>query len=1133
MSKLLKQDDSKYFSVSDYKPLITYSGDRDLFLNLEPIIIQALPQEPTEWRRSFGRILRAVTLNAVFIPFSEDILQKEDNYQLLKEPILHVFWTQCADIDTYKNALHDEIKNWLDVLHSHSISDWLIVLVETYDFRKHNKLLPRTTVFDRIKNDFAVKHADRCLAVINPLKSEFRTGSSWRALVVNIRLLILTSYDRALLKLEEYIRTQRECRNQPEWNFCNYFLLQEELAFVLEMLGMYEEALIQYDELDALFTQFIRNSSLTGAPKWLRSFQNPVDSWSGILLTCKVNQNCRLSLLSHSISLLDFRCYLFSRQAAMLLFTSKPWEIAHRTLPFIHNCLNEIKILEIEYPNGAIACWIFLCCFEIIFMCQNFNETAQVDACSQFTAPLLELATLKLRELGELCGLMPNCDQSSEQLHIIVSLFCGISEPVKLSSANNITPVDKLKEALSSKQAYYKSYLELSEQAMVTYKHKGRIRSARFIGKQLADFYIQLGDLSKASTFLTSVLCLYEIDEWPVLANEIRLKLLHCYKNMEETERYIKTCIAIICSPHFDVECRLSYFEEIKTLLQETKIDDSEWIVPLEEGFTLNSISVEVQQTGLRVCAIVDIVNKFPSEIVCSNVSISVSHCTNNDSKHKKIAELDSKNVLIKHFKNTKNTPAKVPLIYMLEYQQDKSLAAANVVCRNIENHLRRQDSQKIKNITLPEKVKDSKYLECNNVILKPGNNTVALLSKEEEMAGTYSMGQLSVNISDRLYFLTGANFLNKVKYSVKHVLPEISLQAKNNRILIAGIESLVSLNISKGTHTMDEDPVLILRSSDGLKMNLADQTELEDEIKINLNEFCGSSQNYSIDLNVCSAFPSQTDGSVIVHKLWLKYPWASEEVCQTIQFHVPFVVLSRIHTAKLRKFVLVTVNGATAERVVLKNPCLTIAQENISTASLNPVSAQPFIVQNRMNITFMWELLAQSANFDGKYTVKFSVDYEVYEKTSSYECVCSISDFKTLYIIESNIDPMRGCEFCRVNTMCHLLFTVKRVESTPNYSLMYEVVADQNLWAICNMSTGVIILDGTDNCSISVDLMPLISGYLPLPLIKLSKYFPVEGSGSNKGMSPRHELFHHGQVFNASKSSQVQILPSIVVADS
>ena len=60
------------------------------------------------------------------------------------------------------------------------------------------------------------------------------------------------------------MRAQREKRNDPKWNFCDYFLLQEELSFVYEMLGVFDEALVQYDELDALFTQFVLNSNVTG-----------------------------------------------------------------------------------------------------------------------------------------------------------------------------------------------------------------------------------------------------------------------------------------------------------------------------------------------------------------------------------------------------------------------------------------------------------------------------------------------------------------------------------------------------------------------------------------------------------------------------------------------------------------------------------------------------------------------------------------------------------------------------------------------------------------------------------------------------------------------------------------------------
>ena len=63
------------------------------------------------------------------------------------------------------------------------------------------------------------------------------------------------------------MRAQRERRNSPNWNFCDYFLLQEELAFTYEMLGVYDEALVQYDELDALFTQFVLNSNVAGKKK--------------------------------------------------------------------------------------------------------------------------------------------------------------------------------------------------------------------------------------------------------------------------------------------------------------------------------------------------------------------------------------------------------------------------------------------------------------------------------------------------------------------------------------------------------------------------------------------------------------------------------------------------------------------------------------------------------------------------------------------------------------------------------------------------------------------------------------------------------------------------------------------------
>lgn len=42
------------------------------------------------------------------------------------------------------------------------------------------------------------------------------------------------------------------------------FWWQEELAFVFEMLQQFEDALVQYDELDALFSQYVVNFGAGG-----------------------------------------------------------------------------------------------------------------------------------------------------------------------------------------------------------------------------------------------------------------------------------------------------------------------------------------------------------------------------------------------------------------------------------------------------------------------------------------------------------------------------------------------------------------------------------------------------------------------------------------------------------------------------------------------------------------------------------------------------------------------------------------------------------------------------------------------------------------------------------------------------
>lgn len=87
------------------------------------------------------------------------------------------------------------------------------------------------------------------------------------------------------------------------------------------MLGLYDEALVQYDELDALYSQFVVNGHVGETTGWLSNFQQPLERWHGLRLgPCKLRK---------FPSLLELRAYLFAKQAHMLLLTNKVWEVRY------------------------------------------------------------------------------------------------------------------------------------------------------------------------------------------------------------------------------------------------------------------------------------------------------------------------------------------------------------------------------------------------------------------------------------------------------------------------------------------------------------------------------------------------------------------------------------------------------------------------------------------------------------------------------------------------------------------------------------------------------------------------------------------------------------------------------------
>lgn len=1158
------------------KPIITCAGDWNLFCTLEAPLVAAIPQDSCEWKRSYGRVTKVVYLEASFIKYSKDKLQSDNSWNLLKRPVFHIYWTDCADIEYYKTTLREDIDQWLKQLEAKGITDYMIVLVETYDIRKTNKLLPRTTVLDKIRGDFAVKQTeDRFISVINPIKSEARSAESWRGLVARLRQFVMVSYNKSLSKFEDYMREQREKRNDPEWDFCKYFILQEQLAFVLEMLSLYEEALVQYDELDALFTQFVLNSHLTESPKWLECFHQPITMWQAVRLTALVPMNLRELIIKKKANLLEFRGYLFQRQCAMLLLTFKPWEIASRCLTTVHNTMKELCLLEVNIAEGAAACWALLACTETLRACERLSASCgtAMEKCTAQQAPLLHYAKDKLHELGKLCGLLPGSpDPTSEQLHLVVMLSAGMGDN---EINNQQTPTDRLKEALCSKMSFQQYYLELAELAMGTYKHIGRLRFARLIGKDLATFYSELGETGKAVVFLMDALRSYEEQGWKDLAAQTRLELVACAHKMGDVDRYTKLSATIACTEELEILVRNFYYDEMMKSIRKNLSDRTETILAeLSDCFNVISATLIPSERGVyitdnKIQCCLKIESYLPQDVNCTKAAISIELFNNTEKVMEKKTQVKNvhktdltgsvaqSNSPKKTHNNIDNdgpnfissirladlkptNPLLNPLNFtsQLHYKEDKSLQTATVECQNPKTPIKRTDSIKYRKPSATIRNNFTNSFKHENFIIKPGLNDI-LLEFNAEKPGAFKIGQISLVVEEKLEYLS--NVLNNTKLGFEVVNQGVNVylnKIEPKKDLIAGLEHAMELVVTSGSSIIQENATIHLKTSNGLLIRFdKDDSEMCRELNITVPP-CKQFETTKVPLRLFANLQTKKDREKNVeHSIYLNCPWWESIIEVPLHFSPPMISSWRLLTSNTRKFLYVILKSTIAHTMEfnLKEPTL-VCDGNTTVSDLNPKNASDVVVaSDGTTASFMWELLKDPLVKAGAMKATFSIKYKPVaseEPYRSYTRPFDIQDYTTLFVIRTKLEPSKGADFCRASQVCCLHLTVQRVNETEFTSLMYEVLADQTMWVVLGRTAGVITMDAecTSPQSVTLDVMPLMAGYLPLPTVRLSKYIAANTKDVKKDAAshPRLEPFGPGQVYDAGKTKQVHVLPQL-----
>jgi hypothetical protein len=109
-------------------------------------------------------------------------------------------------------------------------------------------------------------------------------------------------------------------------------VLKESVACTYELVQLYSDALLQYDELEAYFFQSMHEQ---GMP-WFKLFGG-TDLGDDFLDVFNLDNQYRELIIQNAISVFGFRMYLFSRQVNILCKLNSPVEILRRTDSFIRS----------------------------------------------------------------------------------------------------------------------------------------------------------------------------------------------------------------------------------------------------------------------------------------------------------------------------------------------------------------------------------------------------------------------------------------------------------------------------------------------------------------------------------------------------------------------------------------------------------------------------------------------------------------------------------------------------------------------------------------------------------------------------------------------------------------------------
>lgn len=522
-------------------PTISYSvlpfGDSD-WLKISPEVHRQLPLRNLHWKSASRSIRTIQSLHLNFKPLSSF----DDTTGLLERPYLNLLFVLCDDNEMYRATVRLQIREWLDSI-SAKHKEWLIVHVSAGRSAGSKFYQRKGSVVDKIRADFNTEKRDRCVQVAQFVSAEDPT--TWAEFTAKLKEGVIATFSANVLLYEEDVKKADSQRQLAGWQYASFFLQKEALAVCFEGMGLVEDALIQYDELEASFFQTLKDNRRA----LFASVGGSTPGDDALPLLSTTNKPYRQLLLSNTISIFDFRIYVFARQASMLRRLGRISEIAKRGAYFISTFTRTLRENQATLGSNFVESWTYSACLNIVDECGRWAEDDGVDqsVLDSFVgikAELLELARKQLDKLGISSGHLPLVHPFSMSLNETPS-SAPISPTSPTAPKSGVTRHD-LFQAVADVESFDKLYVELTNRSIGAYSASGRKRCGLKLHATLAALE-DLRNRPLSSQKLYSHLPAHYVDQrWIKIESSLLSQCTRLQSNLDMPKERLLSTLALV-----------------------------------------------------------------------------------------------------------------------------------------------------------------------------------------------------------------------------------------------------------------------------------------------------------------------------------------------------------------------------------------------------------------------------------------------------------------------------------------------------------------------------------------------------------------------------------------------------------